>query len=317
VDRNEIKNIFMAKKCGKSCWRRVAAIVAATLCFTTLALPFSPMRRPHRAKLVSTTVAPALVKADLPLVTKPTEVSFPQLTDLDARLQFEYGAVLKAQNGVVLPPHEMFSSDEEVTQWQANVETSGGEYVLQTAAAEALNSARDEARMQGLDITPGDTDAAGRDYAYTVKLWMSRVNPGLDHWVKKDRLDPAEAERIRALPSRQQTVAVLQLEEQGMFMSKDFSKSILCSVAPPGASQHLALLAFDVKEHQDPRVREILARHGWYQTVQRDEPHFTYLGVSQSELPSLGLIRKNVDHRIYWVPAPTVDDDSMGLVARR
>ena len=226
----------MAKGCGKSCWWRVAAIVAATLCFTTLALPFSPMRRPHRAKLVSTTVAPALVKADLPLVTKPTEVSFPQLTDLDARLQFEYGAVLKAQNGVVLPPHETFSSDQEVTQWQVNVETSGGEYVLQTAAAEALNSARDEARMQGLDITPGDTDAAGRDYAYTVKLWMSRVNPGLDHWVKKDRLDPAEAERIRALPSRQQTVAVLQLEEQGMFMSKDFSKSILCGNSSASAA---------------------------------------------------------------------------------
>jgi hypothetical protein len=197
------------------------------------------------------------------------------------------------------------------------VKTSGGEYVLQTAAAEALNAARDEARAQDLDITPRDTDAAARDYAYTVKLWISRVNPGLDHWVEKGRLHPAEAERIRALPSRQQTIAVLQLEGQGMFFSKDFSKSILCSVAPPGASQHLALLAFDVKEHQDPRVREILARHGWYQTVQRDEPHFTYLGVSQSELPSLGLIRKNVNHRIYWVPATTFHHDSMELVARR
>jgi len=267
------------------------------------------------------TVVPASLKKDLKQegktdinhVPKPSS----QFIDLDARLQSEYGAVLKAQNGVVLPPRGMFSSDEEVAHWRANVEISGGDYVLQTAAAEALSAAREEARKQGLDITPRDTDAAARDYAYTVELWMSRVNPGLEHWVKKGRLNSAEAERIRILPSREQTVAILQLEERGMFFSKDFSKSILCSVAPPGASQHLALLAFDVKEHQDPRVREILARHGWYQTVQHDEPHFTYLGAGTSELQALGLVRKVAGQRVYWLPVPAVLDHSRELVASR
>jgi hypothetical protein len=41
---------------------------------------------------------------------------------------------------------------------------------------------------------------------------------------------------------------------EGMYFSLDFSKSILSSVAPPGASQHLALLAFDVKEHEDAKA---------------------------------------------------------------
>jgi hypothetical protein len=312
----------MAKKNGASGWWRVAIIVAATLCFTTMALPFSRVHLPHRTKFVAVeTGAPVSIEKDshpaTTIKTNFTDASLSQFADLDARMQSEYGAVLQAQNGVVIPPREMFSSDEEVAQWQANVATSGGDYFLQTAAAEALNAARDEARKQGLDITPRDTDAAARDYAYTVELWMSRVNPALDHWIKKGKLNSAEAERIRSLSPREQTVMILQLEKRGMFFSKDFSKSILCSVAPPGASQHLALLAFDVKEHQDPRVREILVRHGWYQTVLHDEPHFTYLGADASELPALGLIRKTVGHRVYWIPTPVVPDDSTGLVARR
>jgi hypothetical protein len=311
----------MAKR-NAACWRRIATIVTASLCFTTLALPFSRVRLPHRTKFVPVvTAAPVSIKKEphpaIIIKTNFTEPSLSQFANLNARLQSEYGAVFKAQKGVVLPPREMFSADEEVAQWQANVKTSGEDYILQTAAAEALSAARAEARKQGLDITPRDTDAAARDYAYTVELWMSRVNPGLDHWVTKGRLDSAEAERIRILPSRKQTVAILQLEERGMFFSKDFSKSILCSVAPPGASQHLALLAFDVKEHQDPRVREILARHGWYQTVQHDEPHFTYLGAGTSELQALGLIRKVAGQRVYWVPAPAVLDHSRELAASR
>ena len=316
----------MANRNRASWLWRLAATVAASLCFTTLALPFSPMHLPHRAKLITAVkVGPVSVKqnSDSAVNTDVNLAEAPQTSqqfdDLNARLLLEYGAVLKAQNGVVLPPSAMFSSDEQVVRWQAKLETSRGDYVLQTAAAEALNAARIDARAQGLDITPRDTDAAARDYAYTVKLWMSRVNPGLNHWVKKGRLDSSEAEPIRVLSSPEQTVAILQLEEQGMFFNKDFSKSILGSVAPPGASQHLALLAFDVKEHQDPRVREILAWHGWYQTVQRDEPHFTYLGVSSSELPSLGLMRITTGGRQYWIPPTATATEAMptDLVAQR
>jgi protein MpaA len=75
-------------------------------------------------------------------------------------------------------------------------------------------------------------------------------------------------------------------------------------VAPPGASHHLALLAFDVKEHGQPAVRRILERHGWYQTVVRDAPHFTYLGMPKSRLESLGLTVVRDGDREYWKPRP-------------
>ena len=58
----------------------------------------------------------------------------------------------------------------------------------------------------------------------------------------------------------------------------------------------------DVKEFDNARVRSILASHGWFQTVTSDLPHFTYLGVKESELPMLGLKQVQNSGRIFWVP---------------
>ena len=87
-----------------------------------------------------------------------------------------------------------------------------------------------------------------------------------------------------------------------MFFSKDLSKTIIYSVAPPGTSQHLSMLALDVGENENPKVREILARHGWYQTVQSDLPHFTFLGVQESDLEKLGLKKVSDGGRLFWLP---------------
>ena len=62
------------------------------------------------------------------------------------------------------------------------------------------------------------------------------------------------------------------------------------------------MLAFDVAEFDDERVRAVLARHGWHQTVTSDLPHFTYLGVTESELQGLGLKRSVHADRVFWVP---------------
>ncbi|MEJ7615864.1 MAG: hypothetical protein WKF30_02560 [Pyrinomonadaceae bacterium] len=92
------------------------------------------------------------------------------------------------------------------------------------------------------------------------------------------------------------------MEERGLFFSKDFSKSVFHSVAPPGASQHLAMLAFDVTEFHDARVRAILAQHNWFQTVQSDLPHFTYLGLEERKLPERGLRRVASCGQVFWIP---------------
>jgi len=174
---------------------------------------------------------------------------------------------------------------------------------LQPAAMTALLKARAKARAAGLDISPRDgAEAARRSYADTVRLWNSRFLPALDHWKSIGRLSQEDAERLCALPVSVQVPEVLELEKQGIFFSKDFSKSVLYSIAAPGTSQHIAMLAFDANEFLDARVREILATHGWFQTVLSDLPHFTFLGLTEPELPKHGLKCVEVDSQEFWIP---------------
>jgi hypothetical protein len=226
---------------------------------------------------------------------------------VERRLLAEYGSVFVARGEVSVPSTIVFKNEEEVSTFQSKLHKSskvigGLSMELQNAAMEDLREALSEARMYNLSITPRNVDSARRSYDETVGLWASRVNPALKHWVGKGSLSQAEADRIKAMSPYEQVPEVLKLEENGIFFAKDLSKSIIYSVAPPGASQHLSMLAFDVKEHENSRVRDLLAKHKWYQTVVSDLPHFTYLGVDESELHGLGL--KNIAEagRTFWVP---------------
>jgi hypothetical protein len=227
---------------------------------------------------------------------------------VERRLLAEYGAMFVAAESVRVPPRCMFRSAEECARFQAEVEPSAAQMgeariELQGVALSALLAAREEARADGLEITPRDgAEAARRSYADTLRLWESRVTPALAHWVAQDALAADEAKRLGALSSREQIAAVLAEEERGNFFSKDFSRTILSSVAAPGASQHLSMLAFDAAEFREARVREILARHGWFQTVRYDLPHFTFLGVREKELRALGLKRVEDCEQTFWIP---------------
>jgi hypothetical protein len=238
----------------------------------------------------------------------PKSLSLPKQTDeVEMRLLTDYGAMFVARGGVVPPPTIIFIDEAAVGTWQASVKTMRADFggitvELQTPAMTALMEARSEAQKSSLDITPRGSDAARRSYSETLTLWQSRVNPGLSHWVTEGSLSEQEAARIRALAPLDQIPEILRLEKQGIYFSKDFSKSILYSVAAPGTSQHLSMLAFDVKEYDNPTVRSILARHGWFQTVSSDTPHFTFLGVTEDELPSLGLKKVKSEGRNFWVP---------------
>lgn len=224
------------------------------------------------------------------------------------RILNEYGAVFFASGGALPPPVCIFNGAEEVETFQraatVSAQEMGGVLIeLQPAAMRALLAAREEARVLGLDITPRDgSESARRGYADTVRLWNSRLLPALEYWRAQGRLSDAETERVRALSVREQVGAVLELERGGVYFSKDFSKSILYSVAAPGASQHLSLLAFDAAEYADGRVRSVLARHGWFRTVRSDCPHFTYLGLPESRLPAHGLKRIETRDGEFWVP---------------
>ncbi|MDQ3089422.1 MAG: hypothetical protein M3Q78_12685 [Acidobacteriota bacterium] len=219
----------------------------------------------------------------------------------------EYGAMFVAKGGAIPPITVVFKNEAEVSAWQSSVskakENVGGfDLELQTAAMKGLKDAIAEAKQNSLTITPRGADSARRNYSGTVELWASRVNPGLTHWVGKGKLTASEAARIKALSPFEQVPEIFKLESQGMFFAKDLSKSIIYSVAPPGTSQHISMLALDVSEHENPRVRGILAKHGWFQTVVSDLPHFTFLGVPENQLSGLGLKKNNDGGRVFWMP---------------
>jgi hypothetical protein len=215
------------------------------------------------------------------------------------RVLHDYGAMFVAHEAVVPPTMCVFADEDAVLHFQkvagrATATIADALIELQPAAMTALLRARAAARDEDMDITPRDgAEAARRSYADTVRL---------DHWIRAGRLTQPETDTLRVLPTNQQVAAVLELERDGIFFSKDFSKSVLYSIAAPGTSQHIAMLAFDANEFLDARVRQIFAANGWFQTVLSDLPHFTYLGLPEAELPEHGLKRAEVNGQTFWIP---------------
>lgn len=224
------------------------------------------------------------------------------------RVLEDYGAIFVASKKIVPPPVCVFTSEEQVAKFQRDAgfagETINNELIeLQPGAMKALLKARQEANKETLDITPRDgSEAARRNYDDSVRLWNTRFLPALAHWIGKGKLTDDQAQHLRSLSLHDQVAAVLELEKSEIYFSKDLSKSILYSIAAPGTSQHIAMLAFDVMEFQNPRVRQLLAKHGWFQTVRSDLPHFTFLGLKESDLPKHGLKSVVVDGQTFWIP---------------
>jgi hypothetical protein len=224
------------------------------------------------------------------------------------RILEDYGAVFVASSSILPPPVCIFKSEGDVVKFQSDAKfkaavIGGTRIELQPAAMDALQAARLEAGRVGLDITPrGGAEAARRSYQDTVRLWDTRFLPALSYWMKRGRLTKEQVARLKSLSLTDQVREVLELEKGGIYFSKDFSKSILYSIAAPGTSQHIMMLALDVDQFMDARVRGILARHGWFQTVKSDLPHFTYLGLDETELPARGLRQVKSGSQLFWIP---------------
>jgi hypothetical protein len=232
----------------------------------------------------------------------------PQSDSVSRRILEEYGAIFIATRKVKTPPVCVFTSEAQVTRFQDEADyvtefVSYADVELQPEAMKKLLKAREEAQKEGLDITPRDgAEAARRSFEDSMQLWDTRFLPALDYWLAQGRLTEEQVTRLKGLPLRNQVAEVLELEKTGVYFSKDLSKSILYSIAAPGASQHIAMLAFDVSQFENPRVREILAKHGWFQTVLSDLPHFTFLGLKEKDLPKNGLKSVQADGQTFWIP---------------
>ncbi len=244
---------------------------------------------------------------------KTTGIRLDVVCDVDndavaARFFREYGAMFVAGNGVRFPVKCVFANDSEVQAYQSSASPKtqnigGTTIVLQESAMNALQDAISEAAKKNLRITPrGGSIGAKRSFQDTVDLWYSRFNPALVYWTGKGKISRRDADLARGMNIQKQVAQVLEWENKGYYFSKDLSKSILYSVAAPGASQHIFMLALDVEQFGNKAVRDILAKHGWFQTVKSDLPHFTYLGVEENKLPSFGLKPVFASGQKFWIP---------------
>ena len=224
------------------------------------------------------------------------------------RVLQSYGSMFVANEKVKLPWTCILKGEGEALRYQKQLEKkpleiNGIHIALQTAASTSLESAIAEASMNGLQITPLDGAIAGaRSYGDTLMLWNSRVFPGMEFWIRRGRLPTEARDELARLELQQKVAKILEWESQGMFFSTDRTRSIFTSTAPPGTSQHIALVAFDVVEYWNLQVRAIMNKHGWFQTVVDDPVHFTYLGFPESELPSRGLLGVFKRGQLYWIP---------------
>jgi hypothetical protein len=229
---------------------------------------------------------------------------------VELRLFAEYGSVFATRG--TPPPAVVFRDSQQVEAFQASLSISRtkiGDYeiALQGEAMDALIRAASEMNDREGQITARAEDSGGRSYEDTVRLWTRNITRGLDHWEMEGRLSPERARVIRDLEPVDQIPIILEMEEsEQLYFGTFLNRSILYSVAAPGASQHLSLLAFDVAEYKDDVVERVLNRYGWFRTVLNDLPHFTYLGHQEEALPDLGLklVSREYDQRNYgfWVP---------------
>jgi hypothetical protein len=283
----------------------VQIIILAPIVFLSLSAGFSqPLKSPYFDQVLEKRLASGADRAGWDM-----EKFCPVSSSIVAlRVLQSYGAIFVASDAVKLPSTCVYKGEGEVLRFQKSVERKpleiGGVRVdLQVGAASALEASLSEAAAKGLRITPFDGAIAGaRSYGDSLMLWNSRVFPAMEFWIRRGRLSANDRDEIARLDLEKKVAKVLEWESRGIFFSTDRTRSIFTSTAPPGASQHLTLLAFDVTEYWNSEVRAILNRNGWFQTVVDDPVHFTYLGYPESELPARGLIAISKGGRQYWIP---------------
>lgn len=191
----------------------------------------------------------------------------PQPNTFEYTLLRAYGAVfLNQESGVKLPQKVILATEQEAQEFQttltmAQVDGTRDCY-LQKTAADALNKAR---MMQNIPLKSGFSGDCTRDFSTNLHFWQKYAN--------------------------NQT---LERVQQGK------ETKILGTVAPPGTSQHLWGLAIDLRVSSQEQ-RKALNQNGWFQTVENDVPHWTYIGWTEENLPKFGLKNQVINGINYWL----------------
>ncbi|MFN6527041.1 D-alanyl-D-alanine carboxypeptidase family protein [Nostoc sp. ChiSLP03a] len=192
----------------------------------------------------------------------------PQSGTYEYILLRSYGAVfVNPDIGIKLPSKNIFVNEQETQEFQATL-TMGhidgtNDCYLQKSAADALNKARVQQQIP-LKSGYGSGDCT-RTFNTNLRFWHKYAN---------DR--------------------VLAKVQQGK------ETKILGLVAPPGTSQHLWGLAIDLRVGSKEQ-RKALNQNGWFQTVENDVPHWTYVGLSEDNLSLYGFKKQAIRGITYWI----------------
>ncbi|MBW4611958.1 MAG: D-alanyl-D-alanine carboxypeptidase family protein [Desmonostoc vinosum HA7617-LM4] len=192
----------------------------------------------------------------------------PQHKTFEYTLLRVYGAVfVNTDPEVKLPQTVILNNEQETQEFQANLTMSHvdgtNNCYLQKPAAEALNKARSQ---QNIPLKSGyGTSDCTRDFTTNLRFWHKYAN--------------------------NQTLTKVQQGKE---------TKILGTVAPPGTSQHLWGLAIDLRL-SSRKQRQALNQNSWFQTVENDIPHWTYVGLSEDNLPKFGFKNKVVRGITYWI----------------
>ncbi|MFM7364697.1 MAG: D-alanyl-D-alanine carboxypeptidase family protein [Cuspidothrix sp.] len=193
--------------------------------------------------------------------------TIPQPGTFEYTLLRFYGTVFINQNMAIKLPEKVILENEIETQSfqdTMNMALVDGtqECYLQKTAAQALNRAK---TLVNISLKSGHAGDCMRSYATNLRFWNKYANNRTLDQVKSGK-----------------------------------ETKILGLVAPPGTSQHLWGLAIDLQV-STPAQEQALNENGWFQTVVNDQPHWTYLGWNEDELPKFGLQQKIVQGITYWV----------------
>jgi D-alanyl-D-alanine dipeptidase len=219
-------------------------------------------------------ITPQIPDANLPEPQRflsaiaPKLPTIPQLGTFEYILLRAYGAAFVNQEPEIkLPPKVILANEQETKDFQTTL-TMGkvdgtNDCYLQKSAASALNKAKSAVRIP-LKSGYGGGDCT-RTFATNLRFWRKYANN-------------TTLERVR----------------QGK------ETAILGVVAPPGASQHLWGLAIDLRVSNQAQ-RQALNKNGWFQTVENDVPHWTYVGLTEENLPQFGFKNQIVRGITYWI----------------
>ncbi|MBN3941557.1 D-alanyl-D-alanine carboxypeptidase family protein [Nostoc sp. NMS9] len=194
--------------------------------------------------------------------------TIPQSGTYEYTLLRSYGAVfVNPDIGIKLPQKDIFANEQETQEFQATL-TMGhvdgtNDCYLQKSAADALNKARVQQQIP-LKSGYGSGDCT-RTFNTNLRFWHKYANN-----------------------------QVLAKVQQGK------ETKILGLVAPPGTSQHLWGLAIDLHVASKEQ-RKALNQNGWFQTVENDVPHWTYVGLSEDDLPLFGFKKQTIRGITYWI----------------